>query len=136
MRLSESWRSMKGWSSHFIFNFSIFVHIRLPKCFCSEGNSVSCMTEITMRHLRMLHELLHEKSDSKHQFRNPSDIDASTRTMVLLGSSVASISLDTLILDSKLTLRGIEKINTSKRMNLGRANYFLYVNLRVPAMFK
>ena len=53
----------------------------------------------------MLLELFEENSDSKHQFRNPSDIGASTRTMVLLDCSVASISQDTLILNSKLTLR-------------------------------
>ena len=57
----------------------------------------------------MLLELFEEKSDSKHQFRNPSDIGASTRTMVLLDCPVSSISQDTLILDSKLTLRGKEE---------------------------
>ena len=57
----------------------------------------------------MLYELFEEKSDSKHQFRNPSDIGASTRTMMLLDCSVASISQDTLILNSKLTLRGKEE---------------------------
>ena len=55
----------------------------------------------------MLHELFEEKSDSKHQFRNSSGIGATTRTVVLLECPASSISQDTLILDSKLTLRRI-----------------------------
>ena len=59
----------------------------------------------------MLHELFEEKSDSKHQFRNSSGIGATTRTrtVLLLECPASSISQDTLILDSKLTLRGKEE---------------------------
>ena len=85
----------------------------------------------------MLHELFEEKSDSKHQFGKSSDIGAWTRTNVLPDCSVASISQDTLSLDAKLTLRGIEKNNNHKQADESRASQPLFVFfLSSPAMLK